>query len=152
MAVGPKVTWNNTIKNFFSQYEIAHMKLVAGIDLSSYASVKENIGPIGRRIANGSMPPSWPPSNKTAFRQWMDGGMLEATWNSTVKGLFSKLDIEHMKQITGNALKLDNYDSTKIWAGQIWDQVSKGYMPPGAWPQEKRDTFKAWIDDKMPES
>ncbi len=150
------VTWTNTIKDFFTQYEIDHMKIVSKndptpIDLSSYASVKARIDDIWGMIGPGYMPPSWPNSNKTAFKQWMDNGMTQAAWQSTVKPLFNEFDIEHMKQITGNALKLDDYDSTKIWAGQIWDQVSNGYMPPGAWPQPKRDTFKAWMDAGMPE-
>ena len=79
--------------------------------------------------------------------------MSQDTWNSTIKGLFTSLDTEHMKQVTGNALKLDDYDSTKTWAGQIWDQVNQGFMPPGGpWPQDKRDTFKAWMDAGMPQT
>ena len=150
------VTWTNTIKGFFRQYDIDHMKLVTNgaIDLSSYDNVKTNIEPIWDRIQSGSMPPGggWSRSKQNTFQSWMNGGMPQDTWQSKIKNLFTSLDIEHMKQITGNALKLDDYESTKTWAGQIWRQVSQGFMPPGGpWPKEKRDTFEAWKNGGMPE-
>ncbi len=149
------VTWTNTIKDFFSWYDIEHMKLITGgsLDLSSYDSVKSNVDAIWGRVSNGTMPPGagWRQSKRNTFKAWMDAGMPQATWDTSIKKLFDSLDVEHMKQVTGNNLKLDDYNSVKIAAGEIWAQVSQGYMPPGgAWPQEKRNTFKAWMDAGTP--
>jgi hypothetical protein len=74
------------------------------------------------------------------------------TWTNTIKGQFTDTDIEHMKQITGNALKLDDYDSVKVWAGQIWVQVDNGYMPPGEpWSDTYKSNFQTWMNSGMPE-
>jgi hypothetical protein len=74
------------------------------------------------------------------------------TWTNTIKGQFNEYDTDHMKQITGNALKLDDYDSVKVWAGQIWDQVSNDFMPPGApWTDTQKSNFKTWMDNGMPQ-
>jgi len=77
---------------------------------------------------------------------------MAITWENTIKGQFTAYDIQHMKQITGNALKLDDYQSVKTWAGQIWVQVSNGYMPPGGWPENFRQNFQTWMNAGMPES
>jgi hypothetical protein len=78
--------------------------------------------------------------------------MAEITWNNTIKSQFNGFDISHMKQITGNALKLDDYESVKTWAGQIWNQVSKKFMPPGnPWSQTFLDNFQTWMNNGMPE-
>jgi hypothetical protein len=73
------------------------------------------------------------------------------TWNNTIKAQFDDFSIDHMKQITGNALKLDDYESVKTWAGQIWTQVSNDYMPPGdPWTDDQKTNFKTWMDGGMP--
>lgn len=77
---------------------------------------------------------------------------MAITWTNTIKAQFNPQDINHMKQITGNSLKLDDYDSVKTWAGQIWDQVDNGYMPPGApWNDAYKKNFKTWMDSGMPQ-
>ena len=77
---------------------------------------------------------------------------MAITWTNTIKGQFTDTDIEHMKQITGNALKLDDYDSVKTWAGQIWVQVDNNYMPPGEpWSAIYKTNFQTWMNSGMPE-
>jgi hypothetical protein len=85
-------------------------------------------------------------------RPWGTTGISVAiTWNNTIKQQFDDFSIDHMKQITGNALKLDDYQSVKTWAGQIWNQVSNDFMPPGdPWTQDQKNNFKAWMDNGMP--
>lgn len=76
---------------------------------------------------------------------------MAITWNNTIKQQFDSFDITHMKQITGNALKLDDYESVKTWAGQIWNQVNNGYMPPGnPWSQQWKSNFQTWMNTGMP--
>jgi hypothetical protein len=78
---------------------------------------------------------------------------MAITWTNTIKGQFNQYDIDHMKQITGNSLKLDDYQSVKTWAGQIWVQVNNGYMPPGApWNATYKQNFQTWMNSGMPES
>jgi hypothetical protein len=75
---------------------------------------------------------------------------MAITWTNTIKGQFTQFDIDHMKQITGNALKLDDYDSVKTWAGQIWIQVSNGYMPPSnPWTDDQKSNFQSWMNSGM---
>lgn len=77
---------------------------------------------------------------------------MAITWTNTIKGQFTDVDIEHMKQITGNALKLDDYESVKVWAGQIWVQVNNDYMPPGdPWSDTYKSNFQTWMNSGMPE-
>jgi hypothetical protein len=78
---------------------------------------------------------------------------MAITWTNTIKGQFNQFDIDHMKQITGNALKLDDYQTVRTWAGQIWVQVSNNYMPPGApWSDIYKQNFQTWMNSGMPES
>jgi hypothetical protein len=48
-----------------------------GMDLSSYADVKENADAIHSRLEDGSMPcdDPWPKEQIAKFKQWMDDGM-----------------------------------------------------------------------------
>src|ERR1700735_1123391 len=70
-------------------------------------------------------------NRKAGLLEGRDSVATTITWTNTIKGQFNEYDTDHMKQITGNALKLDDYENVKVWAGQIWDQVSNGFMPPG---------------------
>jgi hypothetical protein len=77
---------------------------------------------------------------------------MAISWDN-IKGQFTPFDIDHMKQITGNALKLEDYESVKTWAGQIWVQVSNNYMPPGRpWSDTYKQNFKDWMDAGCPET
>jgi hypothetical protein len=77
---------------------------------------------------------------------------MPITWNNTIKQQFDQFSIDHMKQVTGNSLKLDDYESVKTWAGQIWDQVSNDYMPPGdPWTDDQKSNFSTWMNNGMPE-
>jgi len=78
---------------------------------------------------------------------------MAITWTNTIKAQFKAFDISHMKQITGNALKLDDYQSVKTWAGQIWVQVNNDYMPPGnPWSPTYKQNFQTWMNSGMPET
>jgi hypothetical protein len=78
---------------------------------------------------------------------------MAITWNDPIKGQFTPFDIGHMKQVTGNALKLDDYESVKTWAGQILDQVNTDSMPPGSpWSATYKQNFQDWINAGCPES
>jgi hypothetical protein len=77
---------------------------------------------------------------------------MALTWNDSIKGQFTDFDISHMKQITGNALKLDDYESVRTWASQILDQVNSGSMPPGnPWSDTYKQNFQSWMNSGCPE-
>ena len=48
-----------------------------GLDLSSYADVKDQAAVIHARLEDGSMPcdDPWPPEQVALFKRWMDEGM-----------------------------------------------------------------------------
>jgi hypothetical protein len=48
-----------------------------GLDLSSYADVKQNAEAIYSRLEDGSMPcdDPWPQEQIAKFKQWMDDGL-----------------------------------------------------------------------------
>ena len=76
---------------------------------------------------------------------------MPINWTDNIRAQFAQYDIDHMKQLTGNALKLDDYESVKTWAGQIWVQVDGDFMPPGApWSEDYKQNFKTWMDNGMP--
>lgn len=77
---------------------------------------------------------------------------MTITWNNAIKAQFRGIDITHMKQVTGNNLKLDDYQSVKTAVGEIWDQVSNDLMPPGKpWSAQFKDNFKTWMESGAPE-
>jgi hypothetical protein len=62
--------------------------------------------------------------------------------------LFNSTDVAHMKQVTHGSLDLSSYDSVKIWASQIYSQVSTGDMPPPPqqpWTSDQVSLFACWI-------
>ena len=77
---------------------------------------------------------------------------MAITWNNTIRQQFRGIDVTHMKQVTGNNLKLDDFNSVRTAAGEIWDQVSNNHMPPGKpWSTEFKENFKTWMENGMPE-
>lgn len=77
------------------------------------------------------------------------------TWTNDIAKLFTSTDVEHMKQVTNNALDLSNYDSVKVWATKIYQEVSSGHMPPAGsgespWTQDMVNTFGCWIQQDCP--
>jgi hypothetical protein len=77
------------------------------------------------------------------------------TWTNDVKKLFTALDIDHMKKKTMGALDLSDYDSVKVWAPKIYQEVSSGAMPPdgsgeNAWTPAMVNTFGCWIQQGYP--
>lgn len=75
---------------------------------------------------------------------------MAINWMDHIRSQFTSIDINHMKQVTGNALKLDDYESVKTWAGQIWVQVDGNFMPPNPWNDDYKRNFKTWMDSGMP--
>lgn len=71
------VTWT-TIRTYFTQTDIDHMKGITGgkLDLSSCSSVAQNAQNIYRMVSSGAMPPGkrWPPEWIANFKSWMTSG------------------------------------------------------------------------------
>lgn len=68
-------TWENTIKVFFTDGDIACMK-ARGLDLSDYQTVKDNAQDIARSVESGRMPPGnpWSGSKIATFQRWVANG------------------------------------------------------------------------------
>ena len=71
-------TWNNAVKAMFTQGDIACMG-GQGLDLGSYAAVRDNADEILSRVTAGDMPPGrpWPASKVACFKLWIDSGRPE---------------------------------------------------------------------------
>ena len=79
------------------------------------------------------------------------------TWDDNIKDYFTQMDVGCMR---ARGLDLSDYESVKDSADMIHQQLqaridnpNRG-MPKGGrpWPQEKVNTFKAWMDDGYPKS
>ena len=79
------------------------------------------------------------------------------TWDDDIKDYFTQMDVGCMR---ARNLDLSDYEMVKTRATGILNQLkarvadpNRG-MPKGgrAWPQEKIDTFEAWIKDGAPKS
>lgn len=80
----------------------------------------------------------------------------KVTWTANIKSMFTSMDISHMKQVTGGALNLGDYNSVKIWATKIYAEVSSGAMPPpgsgeNPWAADMINTLGCWIQQGCPE-
>jgi hypothetical protein len=69
--------------------------------------------------------------------------------------MFTPLDIAHMKQAKN--IDLSSYDSVKIWAAKIYNEVASHDMPPpqsgeASWTQDMVNTFGCWIKQGCPRS
>ncbi|MBO0661036.1 hypothetical protein LQ948_00490 [Jiella sp. MQZ9-1] len=78
------------------------------------------------------------------------------TWTNDIEGMFTQTDVDHMKQVTNGALDLSNYNSVKIYASKIYNEVASGAMPPPGsgeptWGQDKVNTFGCWIQQGTPQ-
>lgn len=78
------------------------------------------------------------------------------TWTNNIKSMFTQLDIDHMKQVTGGSLDLSNYNSVKIWATKIYSYVASDAMPPPGsgeppWTPQMINTFGCWIQQNCPQ-
>ena len=74
-------TFNAEIRVLFRQKDINMMKRIPNpIDLESYTQVRLRAEDIYSRLNAGDMPcdGAWPPADVTKFRDWIDGGCLEA--------------------------------------------------------------------------
>ena len=71
-----EVTWDNTIKGFFTGTDIQHMKGY-GIYLDDHESVKRNTRSIYGKVESGQMPPDgprWSAEKVATFSSWADAG------------------------------------------------------------------------------
>ena len=76
--------------------------------------------------------------------------MASPTWENPVKSFFRPFDVTSMKK---KGIDLSSYDDVKKHASNIYDRVSAGDMPCDApWPDDRVNTFKAWIDAGTPQS
>jgi hypothetical protein len=80
----------------------------------------------------------------------------QVTWSNDIKQLFTPLDVDHMKKAKN--IDLSDYNSTKIWAFQIYNAVSSipVYMPPpqsgeAPWTADMINTFGCWIKQGCPQ-
>ena len=79
--------------------------------------------------------------------------MADPTWNNPIKGYFTQKDTDHMKQVSGGSIALDDYNSVVSNAEAIDQMVSTGQMPPGSpWPQDWVTNFETWAGNGFPES
>lgn len=70
------------------------------------------------------------------------------TWYGAIRGYFNSTDISHMR---AQGLDLANYDMVKDHAGDIYQQVATGNMPPGRpWVKAWVDNFLAWMNAGYP--
>jgi hypothetical protein len=69
------------------------------------------------------------------------------TWDQ-IRGQFTDIDVDHMKNHTGGGLDLSDCQNVHEWAQEIYLRVKEGSMPPGKpWSPEWVDNFKTWMDD-----
>ena len=75
---------------------------------------------------------------------------MTVTWKQ-IRSQFTDEDVDHMKQVTNNQLDLDDCESTKKFASDIYARVAAGNMPPGKpWPPEWVKNFADWMVEKCP--
>jgi hypothetical protein len=75
---------------------------------------------------------------------------MTVSFKTDILPLFTSLDIEHMAYVS---VSLDDYSymSEPANAGEVYEQVSSGRMPPRdsgeePWSQDEVQLFKAWMD------
>jgi len=79
------ITWTNTIKGYFTQTDVNHMKLVQPqLDLSDYTSTKDNAVLVYNRLIDKErpMPPKstggpWLQEKIDNFKKWIEAGTPE---------------------------------------------------------------------------
>lgn len=70
------------------------------------------------------------------------------TWYANIRHMFNDGDIACMKD---HGIYLDDYNSVKSNANNIYGQVSTGNMPPGnPWDKDKAQTFLNWLINNCP--
>jgi hypothetical protein len=69
-----RITWDDDIKDFFTQLDVGCMRARGKLDLSDYESVKEFKDDIKTRVKNHTMPkggPPWPDEKVKMFEDWI---------------------------------------------------------------------------------
>ena len=74
--------------------------------------------------------------------------MAAVSFANDIAPLFTKIDVEHMCNVTKCAMRLNDYASVSRWANQIYGALSGKFMPPGApWSDANIALFDKWIKD-----
>jgi hypothetical protein len=75
---------------------------------------------------------------------------MTVSFKSDILPLFTTIDIEHMAYVS---VSLDDYSymSEPANAGEVYEQISSGRMPPSdsgeePWSQDKVQLFKGWME------
>lgn len=69
------------------------------------------------------------------------------TFEADIRPLFRPEDVEEMAW----ALDLASYEDVRENAEAIYERLADGSMPcDGAWPEERVERFRAWIDAGCP--
>lgn len=70
------------------------------------------------------------------------------TWYAQIRDMFTSVDRDHMAR---QGLDLASYDAVMNHAGDIYQQVAAGNMPPGnPWPADWVSTFLNWMNNGYP--
>jgi hypothetical protein len=70
---------------------------------------------------------------------------MAVTWD-TIRQQFNDDDINHMKEVKGDAWDLGDCKAVWQYRKEIWSAVSNKRMPPNdPWPQEWLDNFEQWM-------
>ena len=70
------------------------------------------------------------------------------TWYAQIRDMFTSVDRAHMAR---QGLDLASYDAVMNHAGDIYQQVAAGNMPPGnPWPADWVGTFLNWMNNGYP--
>lgn len=80
---------------------------------------------------------------------------IQLSFAKDIAPLFTAMDVDHMKGVTGGSLDLSDYDDVKIYASAIYRKVASGGMPPpgsgeGPWSQQMVQTFGCWMQQNCP--
>jgi hypothetical protein len=68
-------------------------------------------------------------------------------FEADIRPLFRAEDVEEMSW----AFDLSSYEDVRENADAIYERLAEGSMPcDGPWPEERVETFRAWIDAGCP--
>ena len=74
--------------------------------------------------------------------------VTDPTWYGQIRNMFTTKDASHMR---AQGLDLASYTEVVAHAGEIYQQVAAGNMPPGTpWPADWVGTFLNWMNDGFP--
>ncbi len=158
--------WRAMSRDEFVAFSFLSLELIVVSDGNASNLIKSLRGeaPFGRDLGTpgaflNRMPSGMPPvadGDVELIREWIDDGCPdddvgdgagELSFNTDIRPLFRSSDIDAMK---GFGFDLSKYDDVKEHAERIHERLADGTMPcDGAWPAERIETFRRWIDEGM---